>query len=258
MGGGADQSDSTSEPPRLPILHGSFVADGERVDGHENDEAYLADLRAWGVLPPALVRWKWKRSEDGSKPDRLTEKALGAGGREQYLRRRRYGASGLPTMAEQRPPGEPGDKTADDVRFLLYGEVMSSWRTLTGARFRLMNLLPAVSIVGLVPLVLITGDEGLLLPAGGVVLALLGLALTHGLHIYEARNDGLYDDLISRARRIEYELGVETGIMRGRLEAHHDRVSHGRATAWVFGSVKLAWCVVAVVLAIRLATNLRG
>jgi hypothetical protein len=86
----------------------------------------------------------------------------------------------------------------------------------------------------------------------------LGLSLAHGLNIYEQRNDGLYDHVITRARRIEAELGVETGLMLGRPAKPHKRVSHGRATRWVFGSVKGAWIVVAVVLLASVIGNLHS
>lgn len=247
---------SDPEPERLREPGATEIRDDASADGpgfHYDDEGYVRGLRGWGILPGRLV-WRWR--EMPPFPPRFMPRGKGSRGGLQYLRRRGYYPSGLPTLDESRFRFTAPRKSADEIRFLLYGEAMSSWRALTDVRFRLMNLLPAISIVAIIPLVALVGDRGYLLPAGGIALALLGLTLTHGLHIYDTRNDQLYGDLISRARRIEYELGVETGIMRGRLEATHPRVSHGRATKWVFASIKAAWCLVAVVLAIRLASNI--
>ena len=49
-----------------------------------------------------------------------------------------------------------------------------------------------------------------------LLFACLGLVVTLGLLIYELRNSQLHDDLISRGRKIEDELGVDTGVFRGR------------------------------------------
>ena len=204
-------------------------------------------LRSWGLLPGRLIR-KW------DKPAKeLTETGLNVTPsgekRRQYKRKREIEISSLPIFTEAGIKQE-STPTRDAVRLALYGEAMSTWRTLTDVRFRLLSLLPAVSIVAFVPLILVVGTDEPWVAIAGVLLAVLGLSVTHGLHIYEQRNDGLYDDVISRARRIEAELGIETGLMLGRLAKPHARVSHGRATTWVFRSVKAAWLVVAVVLAV--------
>ncbi|MET0326630.1 MAG: hypothetical protein ABW219_15540 [Ilumatobacteraceae bacterium] len=130
---------------------------------------------------------------------------------------------------------------------------MSAWRQLTDVRFRLMSMLPAISIVAFIPLLLVVEGSNPWISLVGLVFAVLGLGLTHGLHIYEQRNDGLYNDLISRARRIEAELGVDTGVMLGRPSSPSSSVSHGRATSWVYRCVKLAWLTVALALAVATA-----
>lgn len=45
-----------------------------------------------------------------------------------------------------------------------------------------------------------------------------GFLITLVLYIYDGRNSEFYDDLISRGRRIEEELGIDTGQFRGRLK----------------------------------------
>src|SRR5262245_66090238 len=46
----------------------------------------------------------------------------------------------------------------------------------------------------------------------GFLLAVVGFCVTYAMWSYDQRNDGLYDDLISRGRKLEEELGVDTGI----------------------------------------------
>lgn len=135
-----------------------------------------------------------------------------------------------------------------EIRRLLYSEAMSAWRQLTDVRFRLMSMLPALSIVAFVPLLLLLRDHDWLPLLAGALLSSLGLALTHGLHIYEQRNDGLYDDLISRARRLEFEMGVRNGLMMGRVKGPNKYINHGRGRWWVFASVKAAWSVTVLAL----------
>jgi hypothetical protein len=204
-----------------------------------------------------------------------------------YLRRREYNVSKLPIFrhsdgAEPRPVpatteedathrpspnetaphddapspargGSSGDGEGSltdeqSVRLALYREAMSGWRQLTDVRFRLLSLLPAISIVAFIPLLLVTTNGNWAVSALAMLLALLGLGVTHGLHIYDQRNDILYGDLISRAKRIEAEWGVDTGVMLGRLSAPTNRVSHGRATFWVYRCVKVAWLLAALAL----------
>jgi hypothetical protein len=64
--------------------------------------------------------------------------------------------------------------------------------------------------------------------------------------IYNKRNDGLYDDMISRARRIEDELGIYTGLFRGRKTPPAPLVQHDVATRLIYGVVLLAWVAAAV------------
>jgi hypothetical protein len=70
--------------------------------------------------------------------------------------------------------------------------------------------------------------------------ACLGLVVTLGLLIYELRNSQLHDDLISRGRKIEDELGVDTGVFRGRKVAK-GVIKHDHATFLIYGAALVAW-----------------
>lgn len=142
------------------------------------------------------------------------------------------------------------------VLLSVYAETLGAWKTLTDARFKLLALLPPVAAVALVAVVSESGPlagQGRWVRAAG---ALFGLLVTLGLWIYDRRNDALYDDLISRGRRVEFELGVETGIFLGRRKAaavqvggHTFRpVSHGQALSLVYGTVLTAWLAALVAL----------
>ena len=69
-----------------------------------------------------------------------------------------------------------------------------------------------------------------------------------GLFIYDKRNSELHDDLISQGRKIEEELGIETGIFRGRLNST-GIIKHDVATNLVYFSTLMAWAA-AIVLAV--------
>jgi len=98
------------------------------------------------------------------------------------------------------------------VLSLLYGEIWSSWRELVGVRFKLLGLVPAISGAALAALL----DADSLAPGASAAVASFGLLVTAGLFAYDQRNSQLHDELISRGRRIEYELSVEVGQFRGR------------------------------------------
>ncbi|MEM9231899.1 MAG: hypothetical protein AAGB10_20080 [Pseudomonadota bacterium] len=136
----------------------------------------------------------------------------------------------------------------------LYDEVGTQWRDLHAMRFKLLGLLPLVS-VGLFSFGAATVDN---LPRalGAALVAGLGLLVTQGLHVYDRRNSELYDDLISRGRRIEAELGIDVGVYRGRKRPARSGINHGVATGTIYWSVKLAWgasLLLAVAVAARLA-----
>ncbi len=55
------------------------------------------------------------------------------------------------------------------------------------------------------------------------MLGFLGIRITFGIKIYNNINDGLYNDLIIRAWKIEDGMGVETGIFKGRKNEKHKK-----------------------------------
>ena len=156
---------------------------------------------------------------------------------------RNYAASPLPAMRTTVPPG--GDPQREDpVLLALYQTATSGWTTLTDVRFKLLGLLPAVSIIAWAQ---ILGEPALREDAGpflGMGLGLAGLVVSFGVWVYDQRNDELYNDMISRARRIEAELGVDTGVFRGRLSPKRRGIDHGTATSLVYRTVLSGWVVV--------------
>jgi hypothetical protein len=154
---------------------------------------------------------------------------------------RMYTVSPLPTLRDGLDP-----KANKDVLMTLYGQACQSWRQHVDVRFKLLALVPSLSLVALA---IVFGGG---VPSSGVaslpkvLLALLGLALVAGLWIYDTRNSELHDDLISRARRIEEELGVHTGLFRGRLSPRRGWIAHGTATNLIYGATLLAWLVAAL------------
>ena len=156
---------------------------------------------------------------------------------------RNYAASPLPAMRSTVPPA--GDAAREDpILLALYQTATSGWTTLTDVRFKLLGLLPAVSIIAWAQ---ILGEPSLREDAGpflGLGLGLAGLIVSIGVWVYDQRNDELYNDMISRARRIEAELGVDTGVFRGRLAPKRHRIDHGTATKLVYRTVLAGWVVV--------------
>lgn len=149
--------------------------------------------------------------------------------------RRHYQASLLPVFKEGAQA-----LSRQDVLLALYGEVCNSWRTLTDVRFKLLGFVPTISAVVL--LSLLSGDEPTtgLPPITRMAISLFGLFVTFALFVYELRNSELYDDLVSRGRRIEHELGIDTGQFLGRRDPRNWLIKHDVAYNIVFA---FAQCV---------------
>jgi hypothetical protein len=148
---------------------------------------------------------------------------------------RDYAASALPVLKRKR-----GDADRP-VLLALYTEVSAGWRSLTDVRFKLLALVPAVSVIAWLQLLSLTV---LTTPAGalaGAWLCVVGAAVTALLRVYDLRNDGLYDDLISRGRRIEVELGVDTGLFAGRRRADHPLINHTVPLRWIYRLAFAGW-----------------
>ena len=130
-----------------------------------------------------------------------------------------------------------------------YSEASAAWRMLTDVRFKLLALIPTVSAFALVAVV---SPKGLLEGTTTVVrvsAALFGFLVVGGLAVYDSRNSELYNDLISRGRRTETELGIHTGVFRGRPLPKRKLVAHGPALKIVYGVVLLAWLLAGVAAA---------
>ena len=154
---------------------------------------------------------------------------------------RDYITTVLPTLA-----GEHPSEVQREILLKVYGEVGSAWRYLTDVRFKLLGLVPAVSVIAWTQLI---STDVLKQPPGafvGILLSYLGLHLTSALRVYDRRNDGLYNDLVSRGRKIEEELGIDTAIFRGRPKAPNPSISHGAATSAIYGAVRFGWILVAL------------
>jgi hypothetical protein len=155
---------------------------------------------------------------------------------------RHYASSPLPTLN-----GRIARAAKDETLLLgIYREVTSAWKSLTDVRFKLLGLVPAVSMIAWVQL--LSADELNTTPGAwaGIVLALVGLSVTALLRIYDMRNDVLYDDLISRGRKIEEELGIDTGLFRGRPRAVDTNINHGVPLQWIYRLAIGGWFAVAI------------
>jgi hypothetical protein len=162
---------------------------------------------------------------------------------------RHYKVSKLPVLlTEQRP------LSTEEQSLLmgLYTEICISWRKLTDVRFKLLGLVPVVSGFFLIR-ALSGGDLSSDIRVG---IAVFGLIVTLALWAYEVRNSQLYDDLISRGRRIEAELGVNTGHFRGRLESSSRyllgplrvRIQHDTAINLIYGISVGGWLLALIVI----------
>jgi hypothetical protein len=150
---------------------------------------------------------------------------------------RAYKVSLLPTLRD-----DASAPSRETVLLALYQQVTSTWHHLIDIRFKLLGAVPTVSILLLATLLKPDEPAKSLSPVVKTGIALLGLLATVGLFIYDRRNSALHDDLISRGRRIEDELGVDTGQFRGRLKTEDGSpVRHGVATNLVYGSAITGW-----------------
>jgi hypothetical protein len=154
----------------------------------------------------------------------------------QERRRRHYKASPLPVFQV----GVEPPVRQDDLKWL-YGEICSSWRMLTDVRFKLLGFVPTVSVVILISL-LSADDPGRgLTPPLRMAVSVFGLLITLALYIYERRNSELYDDLVSRGRRIEKELGIDTGQFLGRKDPKSRLIQHDVAINLIYRTALAGW-----------------
>lgn len=156
---------------------------------------------------------------------------------------REYTTSPLPTMA--------AGKNDPEILKLLYGEICSNWRQLVDVRFKLLGFVPVVSATILFNLFSVSKDGGLSSNAR-LFIAVFGLIITYALRIYDKRNTQLYNDLASRAKKIEQELGVDSGQFLGRLSSNEhylirrnlmglNRIQHDVSLRIIYGACLLSW-----------------
>jgi hypothetical protein len=164
--------------------------------------------------------------------------------------RRMYKESELPVIPDNASLPEDNKR---EILLAEYSEAASAWRMLTDVRFKLLALIPPISALAITAIV---SPRGLLEGAANsvrVAAAAFGFLVVAGLCIYDARNSELYDDLISRGRRTEMELGIHAGVFRGRLRPKRKIISHGPALQIVYGVVLLAWVLAGFTAALGVA-----
>jgi hypothetical protein len=164
-------------------------------------------------------------------------------------RKRAWGVADYPVVGPvPRTPGSPPGDEVREVLLAVYEQVAATWRSLVDVRFKLLALVPAVSVIALSQVLKQGGSESLTTGAKLSIVA-VGAVVTAGLWIYDTRNSELHDELISRARRIEAELGVHTGAFMGRPGPWHQVISHRSALGLVYGATLLGWVAAGVVVA---------
>jgi hypothetical protein len=156
---------------------------------------------------------------------------------------RNYNLTDLPTMDKDK--GIDKNKEVDILKEI-YNETNSNYRNLADIRFKLLGFVPAISVLAWTELYKNILVDTVINTISGMVITMLGLSITYGIRIYDNRNNELYNDLVSRARKIEDELGIHTGNFRGRLEANKKDVfgktiNHGRALNIIYLSVFIGW-----------------
>jgi hypothetical protein len=149
---------------------------------------------------------------------------------------RAYKTTDLPTIREG--GAAPADRR--DLLLKLYDQTCITWRALIDVRFKLLALVPTLSLISLATVFGMGDAAKHIFPQLRLLFAVLGLIVTTGLLIYDLRNSQLHDDLISRGRKIEDELWVDTGVFRGRKVAK-GLIKHDNATILIYGSALIAW-----------------
>ncbi|MBN2133177.1 MAG: hypothetical protein JW741_26990 [Sedimentisphaerales bacterium] len=154
-----------------------------------------------------------------------------------------YTCSKLPTLKSL-----DGTPSADDISLLkmLYEQVCTTWRALLDIRFKLLGLIPFVTVAAVVVVSPRASSTDQLRGIQTLLVGVVGLLVTVGLMIYDKRNSELYNDLISRGRRIEAELKLTNGVFLGRPRPAVRLLRHGSATMLVYVGAVIGWLYVIV------------
>jgi Putative peptidoglycan binding domain len=149
---------------------------------------------------------------------------------------RAYAPSGLPVLIDT------GDDTKKSTEILLalYSEICNNFRMLTDVRFKLLGLVPTVSIAVLISLLSQKPDEKLS-RYSQLGISTFGLLITLGIRIYDQRNTELYKDLIHKGRRIEEELGINIGQFRGRIQPSMSWFNHDTSINIIYYTAIGGW-----------------
>lgn len=105
--------------------------------------------------------------------------------------KRAYSTTPLPTIERTATVTE-----VPSVLLSLYVEICNSWRQLTEVRFKLLGLVPTISVTILITLLARAKDGEGLTHLTETMVVIFGLFITFALFIYEQRNSELYDDLV--------------------------------------------------------------
>jgi hypothetical protein len=157
-------------------------------------------------------------------------------------RKRDQTTTELPTLDKEKS----ADRNDLEILKIIYGEANSNYRNLADIRFKLLGFLPALSVLAWIELYKKVPADRLPDILLGLLVTMLGMRITYGIRIYDSRNDEIYNDIVSRGRKIEEEFGVHTALFKGRLKANKRDVfrlpiNHGRATSMIYSSVFIGW-----------------
>src|SRR5215210_835383 len=116
---------------------------------------------ALGCLQATMIAWLLRSAGIGRGSNKTSNSAPSRPGhgpvsplpspREGEEDGRAYRLSGLPVLLRERP-NELSPQQQQDVLLRLYGEICGTWRQLTDVRFKLLALVPAVSVFVLIAL----------------------------------------------------------------------------------------------------------
>lgn len=154
---------------------------------------------------------------------------------EEERKRREYGSSLLPVL-----PSNAQIPENKEILLSLYGEICNNFRMLTDVRFKLLGLVPTVSVAVLISLLSQKPDEKLS-SLSQIGISIFGLLITFGIAIYEQRNSELYKDLVLRGNQIEKELGIDTGQFRGRIKPSNAWIDHKCSINIIYGTATVGW-----------------
>ena len=162
------------------------------------------------------------------------------------MENRHYKSTDLPTFKD-----ESNKKDQLEIAKEIYSEVHSNYRHLADVRFKLLGFVPAVSVIAWAEMIGKISATEFQMSIIGLLIGVLGFRVTHGIRVYDKRNDDLYNDLISRGRRIENKWNIHTGIFKGRKTGYkkdvfRKTVNHGRGLSLIYSSVYLGWGLIVV------------